>query len=245
MDLVQIGKTEWTRSDQKESLSEFSELYKKRPIKDNSGGMLSAHMFHVWFVAKWLNLPRIIESGIWKGQSTWLLEQACPNAKILSIDPSLHFREYISPSPNVQYTNIDFTEWELPDPKNTLCFFDDHYGVDRIFQANKVGCKHIIYEDNYHDGRGCTFNPTGAALSPKGCFRMGEEKPLEEVSEVYEELPPIYFNDSDYRSAEWAEVSEEEYRNMTPEALCDDPNEFPVFYNERGDYTWITYMRLI
>jgi len=42
-------------------------------------------MFASWFMARQLDPEVIIESGVWRGQGTWLLEQACPRAQIISM----------------------------------------------------------------------------------------------------------------------------------------------------------------
>ena len=61
----------WKSAEITELINEFSELYETRPIKDNSGGMKSPHMFPAWFVVKKLKPKVLIESGVWKGQGTW------------------------------------------------------------------------------------------------------------------------------------------------------------------------------
>ena len=101
-----IGSVDWSKEDLVNSLEEFLQVYDERPIRCNEGGMTSTHMFVTWFLSKRLNPKYIIESGIWKGQSSWLLETVCPNAKIVSIDPELQLRQYISPK--IQYTATDF-----------------------------------------------------------------------------------------------------------------------------------------
>lgn len=63
-------------------------------------------MFAVWFMSKKLNPELIIESGVYKGQSTWLFEVSCPQARIVSIDVNLDFREYISS--RAEYSDLDF-----------------------------------------------------------------------------------------------------------------------------------------
>ena len=94
-------------------LDEFCELYKKRPIRDNSGGTKFPHMFGLFYILKKLNPKFVIESGVWKGQSTWLIEKTLPKAKIFAIDVKLNKREYISKSKNVVYSNTDFKFLDL------------------------------------------------------------------------------------------------------------------------------------
>lgn len=135
-------------------LNEFSLLYKTRPIKNNKGGMLFTHMFYFYLILKNLKPELIIESGVYKGQSTWLIENTLPNSKIISIDIDLNKREYISKKS--EYRSLDFKYNEFKNlPNNTLVFFDDHVNhVERIKQSNFFGIKHIILEDNYPTGEG-------------------------------------------------------------------------------------------
>ena len=53
-------------------------------------------MFATFFILKKLNPSFVIESGVFRGQSTWLIENALPNSEILSIDIDLSKRKYIS-----------------------------------------------------------------------------------------------------------------------------------------------------
>jgi len=134
-DVQKIGNPPWSRSEILDSIDEFSEIYSNRPIIDNEGGMKAPHMFALWFMAKNLSPDLIIESGIWKGQSTWLLETACPEAKIVSIDINLKFRTYISKSKNVTYSNKDFSEHDWSNISDrSLVFFDDHQNAYKRLQ---------------------------------------------------------------------------------------------------------------
>ena len=135
-------------------LNEFSLLYKTRPIKNNKGGMLFTHMFYFYLILKNLKPELIIESGVYKGQSTWLIENTLPNSKIISIDIDLNKREYISKKS--EYRSLDFKYNEFKNlPNNTLVFFDDHVNhVERIKQSNFFGIKNIVLEDNYPTSEG-------------------------------------------------------------------------------------------
>lgn len=157
--VIEIGKVPWSREEILSSLSEFEQLYERRPIRNNNGGMKSPHMFAVWYIARRLAPQTIIESGIWKGQSTWLLEQACPSARIISIDLNLARREYISD--RVRYSSSDFAEqdWTDIDPLKTLVFFDDHQNAyTRLQQCYWFGFQHVIFEDNYPPEKGDCYS---------------------------------------------------------------------------------------
>ena len=120
--------------------------------------MQSPHMFAVWFMAKQLSPDFIVESGIWKGQSTWLLEKACPNAKLVSIDINLGNRQYISD--RAFYSNKDFVEQDWSEISDrSLVFFDDHQNAyKRLQQCKWFGFKHIIFEDNYPAAQGDCYS---------------------------------------------------------------------------------------
>ena len=87
-------------------LKKFLQIYKNRPINDNKGGMKINHMFGLFVLLKKLKPKYIIESGVFKGQGTWLIEKTLPKSKIYSIDIDLNQREYISNK--VIYLNKDF-----------------------------------------------------------------------------------------------------------------------------------------
>ena len=132
-------------------LDEFINIYKDRPIKNNSGGMKFPHMFGFYFLLKTLKQEFIVESGIFKGQSTWLIENTLPKAQVLSIDPNLNQRKYISNSSLIEYSDIDFINHDFSNlSENSLVFFDDHQNFyERLVYSYFFGFKHIIGEDNY------------------------------------------------------------------------------------------------
>ncbi len=150
----------WNNDDIIKYLDEFIKLYKERPIKDNTGGMKFPHMFGLFFLLKVLKPDFVVESGIYKGQSTWLIEKTLPNVNVLSLDLHLNQRKYISKSDKVKYSNLDFTEQDFSNiPKNALAFFDDHQNFyERLVFSNFFGFKHVIGEDNYPISQGDTYS---------------------------------------------------------------------------------------
>ncbi len=135
----------------RKELRNFDKLYKSRPIKKNIGGMMYSHMFALYYILKKINPKLVVESGIYRGQSTWLIEKTLPKSKILSLDLYLNKRIYISKSKNVTYSSKDFKFQNFKNiPKNSLVFFDDHQNsIERIMQSYFFGIKHLVFEDNY------------------------------------------------------------------------------------------------
>lgn len=235
-----IGLPKWDRNHLKNSLSEFIQLYQKRPILDNTGGMKSPHMFPAWFTIKTLQPKHIVESGIWKGQGTWFFEKASPNSYIHSIDVNLNNREYISKSPLVKYYNQDVFTLNLLESlprEDTLLFFDDHQNMfERLKRVKDMGFIHFMDEDNYPSGRGDCF-------SIKQAFEREESsKWLQSNLEVYYEFPPIFKG----KTTRWNDDWDDKYPTQLP--LLDfneNYNEsFQIFIDEYTDYTWICYGKI-
>tara|TARA_B100000780_G_scaffold141355_1_gene98967 strand:- start:230 stop:1060 length:831 start_codon:yes stop_codon:yes gene_type:complete len=148
------NRPDWSYNEIADEVRIFCDLYEKRPIKNNVGGMRFNHAFALYFILKKTNPDLVIESGVFKGQSTWLIEKTLPNAKIISLDIDLTKRVYISEK--AHYSNLDFRFHDFSKiPKNTLVFFDDHVNhIERIKDASYFKIKNIILEDNYSSNLG-------------------------------------------------------------------------------------------
>ena len=137
------------------SVAEFCELYRSRPIAHNSQGMGFNHCFATWFILREMQPQTVVESGVWRGQSTWLIEQAVPTAEIIAIDPVPGARVYTSP--RVRYETEDFLrlDWSQTDVESAVVFFDDHQNAyERLKDLFWLGFRHAIFEDNYPCGEG-------------------------------------------------------------------------------------------
>ena len=80
---------EFNEKDLLKHLEEFTDVYINSPVKDNSGGMSFNHSYLTYFVFKELQPQLAIESGVWKGHSTYIIESASPSSQIISLDPYL------------------------------------------------------------------------------------------------------------------------------------------------------------
>lgn len=262
-----IGTPPWTRDEMLAALEEFAALYQTRPIRDNQGGMRAPHGFLTWFVVRTLQPKVIIESGIWRGQGTWLLEQACPTAAMHCIDINLSRIEY--KSSKATYYDKDFATLDWNDlPKNdTLVFFDDHQNYyQRAITSQWFGFKHLIFEDNYPPGRGNCYSPkqafahagfTGAsegrrkerfktmlgigALPDTVAPNTVDARYLENNLACYQELPPIFKLDTTRWGDAW---TDEKYPTPAPLLTNVEKPFHQVYLDEAKFYTWIAYARL-
>ncbi|KAL5075216.1 hypothetical protein RYX36_014200 [Vicia faba] len=106
-------------------------------------GVPCYHSFRLWFIARWLKPDLMIESGVFKGHSTWVLRQAMPDSHIISVTPR-HPEKYLKKGPAyvdgnctyfagkdfVDFGSIDWptvmSKQGITDLSRVLIFFDDH-----------------------------------------------------------------------------------------------------------------------
>lgn len=263
---MKIGEVFWSDNDIRKSIHDFLMLNEKRPIRDNNGGMKSPHMFATWFLLKTIQPRFVIESGVWRGQSTWLIEKTLPDAKIYCIDPKLSRIQY--KSPNATYFSKDFSkiDWSvIQNKENGLLFFDDHQNaMERVRIAKELGFKHLIFEDNYPDDVGDCYSLKkafmGAGFQRKRTLKSylidvirqsgsagnverntTDASFLKEVLEIYYEFPPVFKSALTRWGADW---TNEEY--PTPPPLYTDLQyrDLGIFKDEAQFYTWLCYAKL-
>jgi hypothetical protein len=263
MATIRIGNPSWSHDEMKNKLQEFSSIYSKRPIQDNGGGMSSSHLFLFWFILQHLKPRVVIESGVWKGQGTWLIEQACPDADIHCIDIDWSNLEYKSERANYLNTDISNHDWSALDKDKTLVFFDDHIdAIKRCRMCVEHGFKHVIFEDNYPPKRGdCyslqeVFLNAGHWANPRlrakisrmlGKLQDHEISPntedstyMRSIVDVYDVMPPIF----KLEQTRWGDVWDDRF--PTPEPLLKEvsTNWQKTYFDEAKWYTWLCYLRL-
>ena len=128
---------------------EFLEIYPGRPVEKNVGGMDIFPLFWLFAVARWLNPPLIVESGVWRGQSTWMLRQACPNAQFHAFD--INLKNLVYKDRTITYHEKDWSKTTLHNskPGEGMIVFDDHINqCRRLREAYDRGFKWAIFDDN-------------------------------------------------------------------------------------------------
>lgn len=246
---LNYGKQLWDFKDVNNLIDEFMELYEERPIISNRGGMLSTHLFWAWYVVKKLNPKNIIESGVFKGQGTWIFRQACSESNIFSIDPVLEKREYIDK--DVTYFTEDFglIDWsKYLDPKDTFIFFDDHQDAYiRLQQMKWMGFSQAMFEDNYPEKQGDCYSLKkifaengfkGRNVIPPNTTHVNYVK---RNVETYTTLLPLFKPEITRWGDEWDNIN-----YPTEEAVLakDKIEKYPIIKEEAGYYTWICYVKL-
>jgi len=273
-ELTSIGEVPWSRDELVAALEEFSHIYRERPIADNSGGMTSSHLFPTWFGLKRLRPKAVVESGIWYGQGTWLIERACPEAELYCIDVKLDRIRYRSK--RARYFDRDFStlDWSGLPKSETVLFFDDHQNAyERLKSAKWFGFRDVYFEDNYPPGQGDCYSlkrvfahagfqppqrrPTTAAARWKARVRRllgvhdvapgGILPNSVDEAALRANLAVYYEFPPIFRPdrTRWGDAWTDD-RYPTPPALLDRvaADYQQVFFDEAQGYTWICYARL-
>lgn len=259
-----IGQINWTLEEIRSEFDEFSKIYEARPIKENIGGMKLPHLFATWFLLRRENPSFVIESGVWKGQGTWIIEQAVPKAIVHSIDPNTEIREYESPKVNYHTNDFSKIDWDglISDKLSTVLFFDDHKNaLSRFKQGIAKGFSKFIFEDNYPMQHGDCYSFkkafqhagfvkkdfSGIRSRLKNFFSNESVEPNSDDAEflvdnisIYYEFPPLYKPDTTRWGTQW---TEENY--PTPKSIfkTSEAETKDVLKEEAAYYTWLCFVQ--
>jgi hypothetical protein len=242
-----LGSVPWNRTDVTAALDTFLPIFDRRPIRENQGGMRSVGLFNVWFLLNRLRPRSVLESGIWKGQSTWLIEETLPEAEIVSIDINLPIREYVSR--RARYSDSDFMRIDMEafgwNSEGSLAFFDDHQDVvPRLRKCQSLGIKHIILDDNYPEFLGARHISAAAILNDRngdGTARYPSERRwLLENTESYYLCMSIF----DYPEPLTMEKSFIKEPSLLGRFDPSRHARYETYFRDLPEYRWTTYLKL-
>jgi hypothetical protein len=131
------------------AVDEFRNAFLESPVDGNSGGANFSSGLNLFLMARCLVPELIVESGVYKGQSSYFLSTACPKATIHAFDPNLNEAVRV---PRVIYHANDWMHSQVQCDANVkgLCFFDDHQNqAMRVLQAFERGFRYLIVDDSW------------------------------------------------------------------------------------------------
>lgn len=250
--------TTFNRDELRNNLPEFLKLYEKRPILQNTFGMTSSHGYALWTIMRKLQPKLVIESGAYKGQSAWIIQNAVPDAKLISIDISWANLEW--KSDKITYLTNDitthdwvkiFAEYNVT-PDEVVVFFDDHMNfLDRLNFLKILGIHHVIDDDNYDREHGNCLSPkkildkeyyliehTGGVFT-RYEFNQEDYDYFKSRVKIYLEFPPIFELAKTRWNDNWSPFTK------LPILSTEEKINYPLFYEEAGGYTWMCYLELV
>lgn len=128
---------------------DFWSLIRACPVRQRHGGNGFNGALQVYAAVRSLRPALIVESGVFRGLTTWLMRQAAPGAAIYCFDPvldNLHYRDA-----DARYFTHDWSLFDMSvlDVRDSLAFFDDHISQgQRILEASDRGFTRLLFDDN-------------------------------------------------------------------------------------------------
>ena len=131
-------------------ISEFRDVYLNAPITMNKFGLHFSTGLFLFLIARRRDPTLIVESGVYKGLSTYILSAACPTAELHAFDPNLS--ELSFRSDNATYHSTDWMDYDVRSGplQSSLIFFDDHQcQARRVIEAYDRGYRQLIFDDSW------------------------------------------------------------------------------------------------
>jgi hypothetical protein len=180
-----------------EALREFGPAMRSEPFQ-NEQGLRGVSAFALYWYLRQLSPSLVFEVGVWRGYSTWIIEQAVPDAELICLDPVFllesvlgrKWRRHSYRSPRATYSAQDFSCWPVAESvaghPHSVAFFDDHQNkLPRLLQCHAAGIKHVIFDDNTRDFR--THRTLEQARREPAAAAV-----LDRVVHIYEVFPALW-----------------------------------------------------
>jgi len=134
---------------QDREIRDFISKLKACKIQQDRGGGGFSSAILLWTLARAIYPDLVIESGVFRGFTTWVIRTACPQARQYAFDISFAERQRIENG--VEYHEADWMSVPVavPEDRASLIYFDDH--VDqwrRIREAAGRGFRYLIFDDS-------------------------------------------------------------------------------------------------
>jgi trans-aconitate methyltransferase len=221
-----------------EELREFASVLRTEPFA-NREGLRGVSAFALWWYLRQLSPTLVFEVGVWRGYSTWLIEQAAPQAEIVCLDPLVAVQPKLKRasrmghrSTHATYSAQDFSCMPVADiaagHERSVAFFDDHQNkLPRLLQARAAGIRDVVFDDNTPE-RLTHETLEEARLDPDSAAT------LEALVQTYETFPALWAVDTTIGSVRL----KEDGLGLPVEKV------FANVHAERDWHSYVTYVRL-
>jgi TDG/mug DNA glycosylase family protein len=129
-------------------VDDFFQAYAERPVQNNEGGTKFADSFWLYALGRLIAPEMIVESGVHRGHSTWLLRAGNPRASMNCFDVS--FRSVVWCDSAAAYHEDDWMTADITAHGKALCYFDDHINhAQRVIEAHARGFRTLLFDDDF------------------------------------------------------------------------------------------------
>ncbi|MCJ2017957.1 hypothetical protein MKK84_11050 [Methylobacterium sp. E-065] len=151
----------------------FWSLIPTAPVRQRRGGSGFNGALQLYVAMRALRPAFVIESGVFRGLTTWVIRQACPEARIFCHDPDLSGLQYRDPQARYSTADWSTADWSMLDPASTVAFFDDHVAQGRrVVEAQARGLTRLLFDD---DAAGHRIHAHGGPAHPTIAMITGPE----------------------------------------------------------------------
>ena len=157
----------------------FWSLIPTAPVRQRRGGSGFNGALQLYVAMRALRPAFVIESGVFRGLTTWVIRQACPQARIFCHDPDLSGLQYRDAQARYSTADWSTAEWSMLDPATTVAFFDDHVSQGRrVVEAQARGLTRLLFDD---DAAGHRIHAHGGPAHPTIAMITGPERSPEPI----------------------------------------------------------------
>ncbi|MFB0492783.1 hypothetical protein ABIE45_005369 [Methylobacterium sp. OAE515] len=162
-----------------EQVQTFWDLIPSAPVRQRRGGSGFNGALQLYVAMRALEPDYVIESGVFRGLTTWVIRQACPHARIFCHDPDLSGLQYRDPQARYSTADWSTADWSMLDPAATVAFFDDHVAQGRrVVEAQARGLTRLLFDD---DAAGHRIHAHGGPAHPTIAMITGPERSPEPI----------------------------------------------------------------
>lgn len=137
----------WDQENIFRAVADFDQLMRAPPFRQTMGGAGYVNGLLLFTTTRRLSPDYIVESGVFRGFSTWVLRNAAPKAEIHSFD--IDFSHLDFKDSRTRYYNHDWSQAKLDIPDTALGFFDDHVNqARRINECSERGLTTLVFDDD-------------------------------------------------------------------------------------------------
>lgn len=145
--------------EQQDRLKHFVETtWQRRPFAQNPGGMSLEACFFLHEILALLAPQTVIESGVWHGMATYIIDSIPKVKNIHCFDPVATNMDFISyQSPKGRYYSLDWASsiFSQISADSCLAIFDDHQDqMERLCLSFLRGIRYAVFDNNYAFGGG-------------------------------------------------------------------------------------------
>ena len=162
-----------------EQVQTFWTLIPTAPVRQRRGGSGFNGALQLYVAMRALKPDFVVESGVFRGLTTWVIRQARPQAEIFCHDPDLSGLQYRDPQARYSTADWSTADWSMLDLAATVAFFDDHVAQGRrVVEAQARGLTRLLFDD---DAAGHRIHAHGGPAHPTIAMITGPERSPEPI----------------------------------------------------------------